>query len=153
MFEKPEIILLKGFCGLPFGTSKDAAVEVFGQPEEIQNLTDDILNNNSMVYHYWNEGYSLFFDTNKDQTFCSVEIDNRDAVLFETKVFSLKEKEIVELMKSNGYALSDSEVHKWGEKRISFDEAGLDCYFENNRLVSINFGVLETETNFYYFPN
>lgn len=153
MFEKPEINLLKGFCTLPFGTSKDVAVEVFGQPEEIQNLTDDILNNNSMVYHYWNEGYSLFFDTNKDQTFCSVEIDNRDAVLFDTKIFSLKEKEIVELMKKNGYSLSDSEVHKWGEKRISFDEAGLDCYFENNRLVSINFGVLETETNFYYFPN
>ena len=153
MFEKPEINLLKGFCTLPFGTNKDAAVEVFGQPEEVQNLTDDILNNNSMVYHYWNEGYSLFFDTNKDQTFCSVEIDNRDAVLFDTKIFSLKEKEIVDLMKKNGFSLSDSEVHKWGEKRISFDEAGLDCYFENNRLVSINFGVLETETNFYYFPN
>lgn len=153
MFEKPEINLLKGFCTLSFGTNKDKAVEVFGQPEEIQNLTDDILNNNSMVYHYWNEGYSLFFDTNKDQTFCSVEIDNRDAVLFDTKIFSLKEKEIVELMKKNGFTLSDSEVHKWGEKRISFDEAGLDCYFENNRLVSINFGVLETETNFYYFPN
>ena len=104
MFENPEIDLLTSFCGLPFGSSKDEAVEVFGQPEEVQNLTDDILNNNSMVYHYWNEGYSLFFDTNKDQTFCSVEIDNRDALLFATKIFSLKEKEIVELMKKNGYA-------------------------------------------------
>jgi len=153
MFEKPEISLLKGFCTLPFGSSKDKAVEVFGQPEEIQNLADDILNNNSMVYHYWNEGYSLFFNTNKDQSFCSVEIDNKDTLLFGVRIFSLKEKEIAELMKKNGYELSDSEVHKWGEKRISFDEAGLDCYFENGKLVSVNFGVLETENNFYYFPN
>lgn len=153
MFEKPEISLLKSFCGLPFGSTKDAAVGLFGQPEEIQNLTDDILNNNSLVYHYWNEGYSLFFDTNKDQTFCSVEIDNRDTTLFGLNIFTLKEKEVIELMKQNGYTLSDSEVHKWGEKRISFDEAGLDCYFENSRMVSINFGVQESENTFYYFPN
>ncbi|WP_317899399.1 hypothetical protein [Aurantibacillus circumpalustris] len=153
MFEKPQIILLKSFCTLPFGSNKDTAVEVFGQPEEIQNLTDDILNNNSLVYHYWNEGYSLFFNTNTDQSFCSVEIDNKDTLLFDIRIFSLKEKEIIELMKEHGYGLSDSEVHKWGEKRISFDEAGLDCYFENNKLVSVNFGLLERENNFFYFPN
>ena len=153
MFDKPEIKLLKGFCTLAFGTNKENAVLTFGEPEEIQNLTDEILNNNSLVYHYWDHGFSLFFDTNKNQSFCSVEIDNRDALLFDTKIFSLREKEIVELMKQNGFALSDSEIHTWGEKRISFDSAGLDCYFENNRLVSINFGVLESDSNFYYFPN
>ena len=153
MFEKPEIKLLEGFCTLAFGTSKEEAVLVFGEPEEIQNLTDDILNNNSMVYHYWNEGYSLFFNTNQNQSFCSVEIDNKEVLLFETRLFALKEKEIIDLMKQHGYQLSDSEVHKWGEKRISFDEAGLDCYFENGKLVSVNFGVLDTGTNFLYFPN
>jgi hypothetical protein len=153
MFEKPEINLLKGFCTLSFGTSKENAVLTFGEPEEVQNLTDDILNNNSLVYHYWNHGYSLFFDTNKNQAFCSVEIDNKETLLFDVKLFSLKEKEIIELMRKNGYEMTDSEVHKWGEKRISFDSAGLDCYFENNKLVSVNFGVLETDNNFYYFPN
>ncbi len=153
MFEKPEIELLKGFCGVPFGSGKDALVARFGEPEEIQNLTDDILNNNSLVYHYWEHGFSVFFDTNKNQAFCNVEIDNRESVLFDTKLFGLHEKEIIELMKQNGFELSDSEMHQWGEKRISFDSAGLDCYFENNKLVSVNFGVLESDTNFYYFPN
>ncbi|MDI1353871.1 MAG: hypothetical protein PSX36_03055 [bacterium] len=153
IFETPEILLLKGFGTLPFGASKDTVVQELGEPEEIQNLTDDILNNNSLVYHYWNEGVSIFFDTNKDQAFCSVEMDNKDAILFGTKIFTLKEKEVIDLMKKQGFALSDSEVHKWGEKRLSFDEAGLDCYFENNKLVSVNFGVLDTNSNFVYFPN
>lgn len=153
MIDKPEIQLLKGFCSLAFGTSKESAVLVFGEPEEVQNLSDELLNNNSTVYHYWNHGYSLFFDVNKNHAFCSVEIDNKDTLLFDMKLFSLKEKEIIALMKQNGYAMTDTEVHQWGEKRVSFDNAGLDCYFENNRLVSVNFGIPETEPPFYYFPN
>src|SRR5688572_23748011 len=141
MFERPEIKLLKGFCTLSFGTSKEEAVKAFGEPEEIQNLSDNILNSNSLVYHYWDQGFSLFFSTDKDQRFCSAEIDNRDATLFGIKLFPLKEKEIIQLMKKNGFEMTDSEVHNWGEKRISFDEAGLDCYLENNKLVSINFGL------------
>jgi hypothetical protein len=149
----PEIRLLKGFCELDFGATKQMAISIFGEPEEVQNLTDEILNTSSIVYHYWNHGYSLFFDTNKNDSFCSVEIDNRDVTLFDTRLFNLREKEIITLMKDNGHPLSDTEVHQWGEKRLSFDTCGLDCYFENNKLVSINFGVLETDTNFYYFPN
>jgi hypothetical protein len=95
----------------------------------------------------------LFFDNNKNLSFCSVEIDNKETLLFDMKIFSLKEKEIIALMEQNGFPLSDSEMHQWGEKRISFDAAGLDCYFENNRLVSVNFGLLDGDTNFYYFPN
>ena len=154
MYDTPEIKLLAGFCALTFGSEKQSAIQLFGQPEEIQNLNDDILNNNSLVFHYWDKGFSLFFDMNKSQTFCSAEIDNRDTLLFNTKLFSLKEKEIVALMKENNFSLSDSEVHTWGEKRLSFDGAGLDCYFENNRMVSVNFGLIESEdNNFQYFPN
>lgn len=153
MFDVPEIKLLKGFCTLPFGANKENAALVFGQPQEIQNLTDDILNNNSLVYHYWDQGYSLFFDADNNQAFCSVEIDNRETLLFDKKIFNLKENEIISLMEENGYKLSDSEVHNWGEKRISFDEACLDCYFENSKLMSVNFSVPEKENKFYYFPN
>src|SRR5690606_33257588 len=153
MIQVLEIKLLKGFCSLPFGATKENAAIFFGEPEEIQNLSDDILNNNSLVYHYWNSGFSLFFDTNKEQAFCSVEIDNKDAILFDTKIFALKENEITELMQKNGYELTDTEKHNWGEKRLSFDAAGLDCYFENNKLVSVNFGIMETGNNFTYFPN
>ena len=153
MFPNPEIKLLHSFCGLPFGATKSKAVQVFGEPQEIQQLEDEVLNNSSVVYHYWDEGYSLFFDNRRNEVFSSVEIDNRESLLFDVKVFTLREKELVALLLNNGHRLCDTEVHQWGEKRLSFDSAGLDCYYENNRLVSLNFGIMETFNSFNIFPN
>lgn len=152
-FDQPQIQLLHSFCGFPFRSGKEAAVELFGQPEEIQNLEDELLNNSSLVYHYWDDGYSLFFDNRRQQQFTSVELDNRESILFDVKIFSLREKDLVELLLQNGHRLSDTEVHEWGEKRLSFDSAGLDCYYENNKLVSLNFGITETFDSFGIFPN
>ena len=56
-------------------------------------------------------------------------------------------------MKQHNYILTDTEKQDWGEKRLSFDEAGLDCYFENGRLSSINFGVIDEPNNFEFLPN
>jgi len=56
-------------------------------------------------------------------------------------------------MKAHNYLLTDTEIQDWGEKRLSFDDAGLDCYFENGKLVSINFGVIEEPSDFEFLPN
>ena len=89
----------------------------------------------------------------KNQTFCSAEIDNKETLLMGEPIFKLNEKELTEFMKKLGFSLSDKETHEWGEKRLSFDEAGLDCYFQNNKMVSVNFGITENGDNYYYFPN
>ncbi len=153
MFNAPEIKLLQGFCSLNFGASQEDAILVFGEPDEIQKINDDILNNSSLVAHYWDLGFSLFFDNHFNKRFCSVEIDNKESLLYDCKLFALKEKELIQLLLQNGHALSDKENHPWGEKRVSFDSISLDCYFEHNKLVSVNFGVLDSGTYFNYFPN
>ena len=149
----PEIRLLKGFCALNFGQTPHDAEALFGAPEETQSLIDDILDTSSFVMHYWSRGFSLFFDVNNDKSLHIVEVDNPDTVLFGKKVFSLKEPELIELLKENGFKLSDSEKHEWGEKRLSFDEAGLDCYYENGKLSTISFSLVQAGENFRYFPN
>ena len=149
----PEIKLLRGFCNLNFGQFVTDAELLFGVPEESVVLEDDILNASSYVMHYWDQGFSLFFDNHKNKVFNSVEVDNPDALLFNEKVFTLKENQLIALLKLNGYPLTDTEHHEWGEKRISFDDANLDCYFENGRLVSINFGVSEITNTFLFSPN
>jgi len=149
----PQINLLKGFCTLNFGVTVVDAELVFGKPEEIQVLDDPILETSCTVYHYWESGFSLFFDNKNSMKFGSVEVDSVDTLLFNKKIFSLKERELIDLMKEHKYILTDSEKQEWGENRLSFDEAGLDCYFENGILTSINFGVIDELNNFEFLPN
>jgi hypothetical protein len=149
----PQINLLKGFCTLNFGVSAVDAELVFGKPEEIQVLDDNILETSCTVYHYWDSGFSLFFDNKNSMKFSSVEVDNKDTLLFGKELFSLNEQQLIDLMKEHNYTLTDTEKQDWGEKRLSFDEAGLDCYFENGKMSSVNFGVIDELNTFEFLPN
>ena len=149
----PQINLLKGFCTLNFGVSAVDAELVFGKPEEIQVLDDNILETSCTVYHYWDSGFSLFFDNKNSMKFGSVEVDNEDTLLFGKELFSLNEQQLIDLMKEHNYTLTDTEKQDWGEKRLSFDEAGLDCYFENGKMSSVNFGVIDELNTFEFLPN
>ena len=147
-----EIKPLLGLSSLLFGTSMAEAEKVFGKAEESE-VMDDIEDCQSIVWHYWESGFSLFFDENNNQLFCCVEIDNKNVVLWEEKIFSLNEKQIIELFKKKGYSIFETEVHEWGEKRLSFDEMNIDFYFEKNKLSSINYGKPENDSTFLILPN
>ncbi len=153
MFKVPIIRLLTGLNTINFGSTIDDVKKQLGEPQEIQNLSDDILNTSSIAYHYWDDGYSLFFDVLNSKKLNSVELDNKETLLFDVRLFSFNEKELIQLMKFNGYALSETEAHPWGEKRLSFDEAGLDCYFQNNKMSSVNFGIIENFEQSGFFAN
>lgn len=127
-----------GLSSLAFGASMDEAEKNFGKPEDAQ-LIDDIEEFQTTVWHYWENGFTLFFDEQNYKLFNCAEIDNADAQLWGKKVFELKEKQIIDLFRKNGITLYESEQHDWGEKRLSFDEVNIDFYFEKNRLISINF--------------
>lgn len=135
MLETPEIRLLLGFGPLTFGETPDIITPLLGSPEQTQELREEILNTHTLVYHYPSKGLSLFFDCNKHNKFYQVETSNKNTVLFNELLFNQNEKTLTELMKKHAYVLSETEQHPWGEKRLGFDEAGLDCYFENHRLV------------------
>ena len=64
----------------------------------------------------------------------------------------MNEIEIIKLFKENNFEVTDSEKHEWGEKRVSFDEALVDLYFENGKLQSINFGKVADNQSF-FLPN
>jgi hypothetical protein len=141
-----------GLSTLLFGAKPNEAEECFGSPED-KELIDDIEEAKSTVWHYWEQGFSLFFDEGSNNEFCCVEIDNPQTILWGIKIFDLNEKKIIDLFQQNGYTLSDSELHDWGEKRISFDDANIDFYFQKNKLVSINFGKQAMATKILILPN
>lgn len=146
---KPDI----GINDLVFGASMQDAEQIFGKPEDIE-LLDDIEESKSIVYHYWKSGFSLFFDENNNQLFCCVEVDNKNAYLWEKQIFNFNEKQIIDLLNLKGYSEYESELHEWGEKRLSFEKANMDFYFEKNKLISINYGSsLEHNASILILPN
>ncbi len=140
------IYLLKGLSELKFGETKKRAISLFGEPDETEDLFDELLNEKSIVCHYWDKGFSLFFKDDKERTFTCAEVDTKDATMGGLKLFTLSEKQVIELFKGQGFSLTETEQHPWGEKRVSFDDAFADLYFENGKLTSINFCMAEGPT-------
>ena len=147
-----EIKPKEGLGGLKFGATMAEAEKCFGAAEEVEHLEGEG-NYKAIVWHYWDRGFSLFFDETGKQVFTCVEIDNEEAMLWGVHIFNMSEEEIVSLFKSKGFKEVDSEVHEWGEKRVSFDDALVDLYFEAGNLVSINYGVFEDDNTIVFFPN
>jgi hypothetical protein len=135
-----EAKLLQSFGNLSFGSTTKEAEKFFGPCEETEEL-DGIDGSNSLVWHYWAKGFSLFFDRERGDKFSSVEVDSSvHLILHEIQVFKLNEIELKDLLSKKGYKDLDEEHHEWGEKRVTFDDAMADFYFENGILVSVNFG-------------
>ncbi|MFN5183197.1 MAG: hypothetical protein ACK5D5_09280 [Bacteroidota bacterium] len=147
------IIPLKGIEGLFFGSSVEQTIIMFGDPDEKENIKDEITEAESLVFHYWKKGFSLFFNQEVNMKLTCFEVDAKETLLFGERIFEMNENEIIELFKKNGFLLSETENHEWGEKRLSFDDALMDLYFENGSLVSVNFGHLPGSKNFYFLPN
>lgn len=142
-----EARLKQGFGPVDFGCSQAECRKQFGEPDEKEHL-EGIAGVDSEVWHYWERGFSLFFDPAYDSKFCCVEIDETFPLqMFGQLVFGRKEQEFTAMMKEKGHVVSDQEQHEWGEKRLTFDDIFADFYFEKGILVSVNYSALVGEIN------
>ena len=144
---------LVGINEITFGALPSEIVKIFGEPEEVEELNDEILNDQVIIYHYWEKGVSFFFTNQQHKLLNTIVVDNKNALIFGERIFELSEKDIIALFKKNNLSISEKENHPWGEKSISYDTINLDLYFANGKLNSINYGVGESEQPFTYFPN
>ena len=72
------------------------------------------------------------------------ETENEAATLYGKKVFDLKKADVIKLMKDNGYKEVEEETED-GELRVSFEEAMIDFFFEDDKMTAISWGVLVDE--------
>jgi hypothetical protein len=143
---KMEILLLDGLDDLKFGDLPDNVEKLLGKPTEIENLGDEADEDlDTILWNYDKEGLSVFFEGKNNHVLSCFETDNRDVTLFGKKLFEMNEEEIIKLMNNEGLTQIDSEVEEWGEKRVSFDEALIDFYFQDGKLVTVNWGVFVNE--------
>jgi len=140
------IQLKKGLNDLPFGATAEEAHKYFGDPTEIEVLEKDSDEDpETELWYYDEQSFSLFFEGDPDLVLTSIEINNQETTLFGRKIFGMTEDQIIQLMKENGFFEMYTEDEEWGERLLSFDDALIDFYFEDNQLVTVNWSVDFTE--------
>lgn len=133
-----EIKIHQGLGELYFGMSIEDAIQKLGKADDIEVL-DEVEEIQTTVLHYSDLGLALFFDENAPVLKC-IDIYNEDILLNGQSVFDKTQEEIVAIMKGLKFFEEDIEEETWGEKRVTFLDANIDFFFEEEELISIVFG-------------
>ena len=133
-----EIKIHQGLGDLHFGMQIEDVIQKLGKATDIEVL-DDVEEIQTTVLHYSELGIALFFDGNSPVLKC-IDIYNEDTLISGQKVFEKNKQEVVAIMRELKFFEEDIEEELWGEKRVTFVEANIDFFFEEDELVSIVFG-------------
>lgn len=136
----PEIKPKDGFGELKFGETINHVVEQLGEAEEIETIEDDD-EFNTTILNYWEIGVSIFFEGVEKSVVSCFETDIPETTLFGKEVFELDEKELIALMTENGFEVAEIEEES-GERRLSYDDALIDFFYQEGELLAVNWGVL-----------
>ena len=97
--------------------------------------------NRSIYYQYDALETSIYFEGITKSVVACFETENPDSILYGTKVFDLNRAEVMELMCENGFSELEEEEED-GEHRISFEDALIDFFFEDDTMTAVSWGVL-----------
>lgn len=135
-----QIILKKGLGDIHFGCTPEVVRAILGEPEDVEELENAIDGNvESIVWNYPDNGLNFFFDAaNGEPTLSTIESDNLETVLFNSRIFNVTRDNIVALMTENGYKELDEDDETWGEHRVTFEDAQIDFYFDDQELTLVS---------------
>ena len=133
---------LVGFGDLKFGATKNEVNTFLGEPQEIETIAGDEDFSDVEVWSYYDQGHAVYFEKEFEDRCTNFETDHDEATLFGKKVFGLKEKELIALMKENGFSDIEAEDEaEWEERRVSFFDAQVDFIFDDKVLVQVSWAV------------
>ncbi len=140
---KYEILPGEGLDTLRFGMEPEEIIRLIGQPDD-KDMDDDE-DFRSEMWMYEELQLTLFFQGDEFQQLICLECDHPETQLFGQRIFALSEKDITALMERNKGGLFESETEAWGEKRLSYDDWMMDFYFENGKLSTVNWSMVDEE--------
>ena len=132
----------KGYGDIRFGMSVEEIVNILGEPsnnEELESIIEEN-ENCSVLYDYDDECMSVCFEGKTKPVVASISTYNEEATLFGERVYEMDHKQIVDLMKRNGYKDFDEEEQE-GDTCLIYDELMMDFYFNNDELIDVVWGV------------
>lgn len=133
---------LKGYGEIPFGMTLDEAVKMLGMPNFYEELNDmEETGNRSIYYEYDDLLTNIYFEGITKSVVACFETENENATLYGKKVFDLDQNAVIEMMKAQGYKELEQETED-GELRISFEDALIDFFFDEEGMAAVSWGVL-----------
>ena len=136
------IMPLKGYGEIPFGMTLDDAVKKLGMPDFYEELSDmEETGNRSIYYEYDELETNIYFEGVTKSVVACFETENMEATLYGEPVFDLTKEEIIDLMKKQGFKELEEETED-GELRVSFEDALVDFFFDEEGLTAVSWGVL-----------
>ena len=136
------IMPLKGYGEIPFGMTLDDAVKKLGMPDFYEELSDmEETGNRSIYYEYDELETNIYFEGVTKSVVACFETENMEATLYGEPVFDLTKEEIIDLMKKQGFKELEEE-NEDDELRVSFEDALVDFFFDEEGLTAISWGVL-----------
>ncbi|WP_205501121.1 hypothetical protein [Rufibacter psychrotolerans] len=135
-----EIKLGYGIGDLRFGLSMDEVEDIMGEPEEVEESTDEDEFEHK-AWNYWDSGFSFYFDKEDDYRLSCIEIANPNVTLFGKKIFEMSLPEVEALFRQNGVQNVEKEKIENNVTCLSYEREMIDLYFEDGKLLAVNFGV------------
>ena len=136
---------LKGYGEIPFGMTLDEAVKILGMPDFYEELSDmEETGNRSIYYEYEKLETNIYFEGVTKSVVACFETENTEATLYGKPVFDLTKEKIIDLMKEHGFKGLEEE-NEDDEFRVSFEDALIDFFFEDEMLTAVSWGVLVDE--------
>ena len=133
---------LKGYGEIPFGMTLDETVKLLKMPDFYEELGDmEETGNRSIFYEYEEIQTNIYFEGITKSVAACFETENEEATLYGEKVFKLDKETIIDLMKEHGFKELEEETED-DELRVSFEDAMVDFFFEDDMLVAVSWGVL-----------
>lgn len=136
---------LKGYGEIPFGMTLDETVKKLGMPDFYEELSDmEETGNRSIFYEYEELETNIYFEGVTKSVVACFETENMEATLYGEPVFDLTKEEIIDMMKEHGFKELEEE-NEDDELRVSFEDALIDFFFEDEMLTAVSWGVLVDE--------
>ena len=136
---------LKGYGEIPFGMTLDEATKILGMPDFYEELSDmEETGNRSIYYEYEELETNIYFEGVTKSVVACFETENMEATLYGKPVFDLTKEEIIDLMKQHGFKELEEEKED-DEQRVSFEDAMIDFFFDEDGLAAVSWGVLVDE--------
>ena len=136
---------LKGYGEIPFGMTLDEATKILGMPDFYEELSDmEETGNRSIYYEYEELETNIYFEGVTKSVVACFETENMEATLYGEPIFDLTKEEIIDLMKKHGFKELEEEKED-EEQRVSFEDAMIDFFFDEDGLAAVSWGVLVDE--------